>query len=409
MLPGLADLAPRARHLLAVLFTEWTAVGLGAAAILWLVAGRVGSARAREAVLLAVSVAVLSWFCSLPVAAVWLLYALCFYAAVELGAPRWLAVTVVAALLVGQVALPIVAIGPLGERGRHVRAFIAFATNVALLRFHAYAWDRWRGALAREPPLRFLLAMFFFPTFVNGPIETPRALASGWAAGERRLARAGLGRVLAGVAKLLFVGLAFAPGWNGALAAGTTAPVLQLWLWGALLYAWFYLSFSAWSDVAIGLGAVTGRRVQENFDRPWAALDPADFWRRWHISLGLWLRDYVYIPLGGNRRHRALNVLVTFLLSAAWHIWGSVKLLGLGLFPLHAWGGFLLWGLLNAAGVLASGRLERAFPATTPARRAGRGALTFLFASWCWIPFFLPAGVPLGSGLTMLRRMVLPW
>src|SRR5207237_844277 len=102
------------------------------------------------------------------------------------------------------------------------------------------------------------------------------------------------------------------------LAGGAEAPTGRIWLWGALLYAWFYLSFSAWSDVAIGVGALCGRRVQENFAYPWAAIDPADFWRRWHISLGLWLRDYVYIPLVGNRRHRGANVLAPFGVSAAW-------------------------------------------------------------------------------------------
>jgi D-alanyl-lipoteichoic acid acyltransferase DltB (MBOAT superfamily) len=161
--------------------------------------------------------------------------------------------------------------------------------------------------------------------------------------------------------------------------------------------------------VAIGLGALVGRRVPENFAVPWRAIDPADFWRRWHVSFGVWLRDYVYIPLGGNRRHRALNVVVTFLASAAWHIWGTVKLLGLGWFGPRAWTGFIVWGLLNAAGVLVSPWLDRALPATGPASRASRAALTFLFACLCWIPFFLPPGVPLATGLAMLLRMVWPF
>jgi D-alanyl-lipoteichoic acid acyltransferase DltB (MBOAT superfamily) len=246
---------------------------------------------------------------------------------------------------------------------------------------------------------------------VNGPIEALHRPRSSWVPRdptERPPARLGVARVALGIAKLAVVGLAFTPGWTSALAAGGEVSAARIWLWGALLYVWFYLSFSAWSDVAIGIAALSGRRVPENFAQPWAALDPADFWRRWHVSFGVWLRDYVYIPLGGNRRHRGANVLATFLVSAAWHIWGGVKLLGLGYFPPHAWGGYVVWGVLNAAGVLAARPLDRAFPARGPAARGARMVGTFLFASFCWIPFFLPPGVPLSSGLAMLRRMLWP-
>jgi alginate O-acetyltransferase complex protein AlgI len=292
-----------------------------------------------------------------------------------------------------------------------VREFTAFATNMAFLRFHAYAWDRLRGSGNRLPLARFLLAMFFFPTFVNGPIEAPHRPASDWVPGEGAAGPsplAGAGRVALGAAKLAVAGLAFSPGWTAALAGGGEVSAGQIWLWGALLYVWFYLSFSAWSDVAIGFAALTGRRVPENFARPWAALDPADFWRRWHVSFGTWLRDYVYIPLGGNRRHRGANVLAAFLVSAAWHIWGSVKLLGFGFFPVRAWGGYLVWAGLNAAGVLAAGALDRAVPARGPLGRGVRIAGTFLFACFCWIPFFLPPGASLWTGLGMLLRMLWP-
>jgi D-alanyl-lipoteichoic acid acyltransferase DltB (MBOAT superfamily) len=328
--------------------------------------------------------------------------------------PRALAVALVVALLAALVVLPIVLIDPLGARGGHVRHFTAFATNMALLRFYAYAVDRWRGRAGPEPLRGFLLAMFFFPTFVNGPIETPRDMRAGWLPpapdAQRAGAGGGLGRGAGGVAKLLVAGLAFPPGWtSSALGAGAAAPAGQLWLWGALLYGWFYLSFAAWTDVAVGLGRLCGRRVQENFAHPWAAVDPADFWRRWHLSFGLWLRDYVYIPLGGNRRRRALNVLATFLVSAAWHIWGSVKFLGLGFFGPHAWEGFLFWGLLNAAGVLAARPMARAVRAGG-AWGVGVGRVaTFAFAAWCWIPFFLPPGVAARDCLAMLRRMVWPF
>jgi alginate O-acetyltransferase complex protein AlgI len=252
--------------------------------------------------------------------------------------------------------------------------------------------------------------MVFFPTLVNGPLEVPRQMEQGWLPrGDRAALGAGAGRIAAGIAKLAVAGLAFRPGWTAVLGTGADAPAWQLWLWGGLFYLWFYLSFSAWTDVAVGFARLAGRRVPENFFHPWAATDPADFWRRWHASFGVWLRDYVYVPLGGARRRRALNVAVTFLVSALWHVWGGVKLLGLGFFPPHAWHGFVLWGVLNAAGVLAARPLRRLLePAGALGRAVGR-VVTTAFACWCWIPFFLPAGVSFAECLAMLGRMLWPF
>ncbi len=83
-----------------------------------------------------------------------------------------------------------------------------------------------------------------------------------------------------------------------------------------------YCDFSGYTDIAIGLGQMFGLKLSENFNRPYAATSVADFWRRWHISLSSWLRDYLYIPLGGNRvrafRHY-LNYLLVFLICGLWH------------------------------------------------------------------------------------------
>jgi D-alanyl-lipoteichoic acid acyltransferase DltB (MBOAT superfamily) len=397
----LPDAAARGRHLLSLLFTSWTLVGLAVVALTWLAARVAHGPRAREAVLLAASLAALAVLASVPVTAALALFAVAYWAAVEL-APRPLGTLAAGALLVGLVAAPIVWIDALGALGPRVREVVAFATNVVWLRCWAYLLDRRRGA-ARLAPDRFLLSLVFYPTVVNGPIEPPHAFER-W---EQPALVPGLARVAGGVAKLLVVVALFAPGWTGGLAFAGLERAPRLWLWGAALYAWFYLSFSAWSDVAVGLARLCGRTVPENFDRPWLARDPAEFWRRWHVSLGRWLRDYVYVPLGGRRR-RALNVPLTFLVSAAWHVWGSVKLLGLGLFGPHAWDGFLLWGLLNAGGVLASRPLA-AWHARGGARPAVARAVTFLFASWCWIPFFLPAGVALETCVHMLTRMLWPF
>jgi len=406
-----AELAARASHFGALVFTEFTLVGTVLALLAWWLAGRL-TPPAREYSLLALSIAVLAWFGSITLAVAWVAYAVVFHAAVERTRARWLSMLGVGVLLTAMIVLPVAAIGPLGERGVHVRAFTAFATNMAVLRFHAYAWDRWHGRAEPQSLAAFLLAMFFFPTFVNGPVEVPREFAAAWVGPERAIRRAavrdGVARVALGVAKLLAVALALPPNWTTLLESAGDAPALALWGWSLLLYVWFFLSFSAWTDVGIGLGLLCGHRVPENFHSPWLARDTADFWRRWHVTFGIWLRDYVYIPLGGRRRHRALNVLVTFLVSAAWHIWGSLKLLGFGFFPVHAWDGLLVWGLLNAVGVLAAAAVARAVGAAGAWGVRAAQVGTLLFASLCWLAFFLPPGISFSTFVAMVGRMLWP-
>jgi hypothetical protein len=398
----LPDAAARGRHLLSLLFTYWTVLGVTLAVVAWAGARRARDEGGREALLLVLSLAAVAALGSLSLTAALVVFALLFWASVEL-LPRPLATLAALGLLGALVVAPIVWIDAIGSYGLRTRELVAFATNVIWARCWAYLLDRGRGS-PRLAASRFLLSIAFFPTAVNGPIEAPHAFAGEW---ETPALGAGLVRVARGVAKLVLVAFLFAPGWTGGLAFAGLEPTHRLWLWGIALYVWFYLGFSGWSDVAIGLARACGRRVPENFDHPWLARDPADFWRRWHVSLGLWLRDYVYVPLGGRRR-RALNVGVTFLVSAAWHIWGSVKLLGLGFFGPHAWDGFLLWALLNALGVLASRPLA-AWHAGGGGRVALARVATFLFAAWCWIPFFLPPGVSLETCLHMLTRMLWPF
>jgi len=167
-------LAVRAHHILALVFTEWMAIGFGFAALVWMVRARLGTARARDGVLTLASIALLIWFVSTPLAAAWLAYVVIFYAAVELAVSYAAVAVLVLALLAVLLVLPVLTVGPIGEYGRHAREFVAFATNVAFLRLLAYAADRRAGRQARPSLGRFLLVMFFFPTVVNGPIEAPR-------------------------------------------------------------------------------------------------------------------------------------------------------------------------------------------------------------------------------------------
>jgi alginate O-acetyltransferase complex protein AlgI len=397
------DAAARGRHLLSLLFTYWTVAGVVLALVTWAVARRVQDERGREVLLLGASLSALLVLAPLPVALALVAFVLVYWAAVELP-PAPLGTAAALVLLVALVVAPVWWIDWIGSFGLRVREFVVFSTNVVWLRCWAYLFDRRRGA-PRLAPDRFLLANVFFPTAVQGPIETPHAFGRHW---EPPALLPGLLRVARGVAKLVVVEALFEPGWTGGLAFAGLDGMPRLWLWAVRFYVWFYLVFSGWSDVAIGLARCCGRVVPENFDRPWLARDPAEFWRRWHVSLGVWLRDYVYIPLGGNRRRWVLNIGLTFLVSAAWHIWGSVKYLGMGLFGPDAWDGFLVWGLLHATGVLAS-RPIAAWHAAGGGRVAVARVATFLFAAWCWIPFFMPSGVTLETCLHMLTRMLWPF
>ncbi|MEE8584723.1 MAG: MBOAT family O-acyltransferase [Acidobacteriota bacterium] len=154
-----------------------------------------------------------------------------------------------------------------------------------------------------------------------------------------------------------------------------------------------YCDFSGYSDIAIGLALLLGFRLPINFNSPYKALDITDFWRRWHMSLSRWLRDYLYIPLGGNRkgRHRTrLNLMLTMLLGGLWHgaawkfvIWGGLHGLALGLHKM--WREF---------------RGERS--SSTPWTRLASGVLTFHFVCLGWIFFRAPG---MNEGLTMLSQI----
>ena len=175
---------------------------------------------------------------------------------------------------------------------------------------------------------------------------------------------------------------------------------------GALMFGFqIYGDFSGYSDMAIGTGRLFGFSLSQNFAYPYFARSPVEFWRRWHISLTNWFRDYVYIPLGGNRRGRsrtAVNTLVVFGLSGLWH---------------GANWTFVLWGLLHALYLLpqillrsqSSTALDAVRPQPTSAPRAGRGLLgmllTFALVTLAWV-MFRADGVEQGL---YIWRQLLSW
>lgn len=186
-------------------------------------------------------------------------------------------------------------------------------------------------------------------------------------------------------------------------------PTVLLGLYG---YAFqIFCDFSAYSDIAIGVALLFGFRFPENFDQPYRAVSLQDFWRRWHISLSTWLRDYLYIPLGGNRKggfRTYLNLLATMLLGGLWH--GA------------AWT-FVIWGGLHGLGLAVerffSGLLKRLRGKTLPGEVPDRGfrrflgsagtvvgmALTFHFVCLCWV-FFRSRS--LSAAFAFLKSMANP-
>ncbi len=212
----------------------------------------------------------------------------------------------------------------------------------------SYAVDVYRGKVRAQR--RFWMLLLYASLFhqcVAGPIVRYGDLARELE--DRQVTQAhlsrGISRFTVGLAKksilansCAVVADAFFSGGASALAA---RPVAGLWL-SALAYALqIYLDFSAYSDMAIGMGLMCGFHYRENFNYPYVSLSVTEFWRNWHISLSSFFRDYVYIPLGGNRRGRArqiLNLFVVWLLTGLWHgaswnyiIWGMFFFLLLAL------------------------------------------------------------------------------
>jgi len=248
----------------------------------------------------------------------------------------------------------------------------------------SYVIDVYRGEL---PPhrsyLEYLTFVAFFPHLVAGPIVRPRDLLPQLAAPARfddGLASRALLLIALGLVKKLAIGDYLALNLvDRVFDAPLQYSALECYV-ALIAYAvQIYCDFSGYTDIAIGSAALLGVRFPRNFDAPYRAHDIIDFWRRWHISLSTWLRDYLYIPLGGNRHGRArtyLNLLLTMLLGGLWH--------GANLT-------FVVWGALHGlllAGTRALRELRGAPRAPpTPLARACGVLVTFHAVCFCWLFF----------------------
>src|SRR5262245_5830501 len=242
-------------------------------------------------------------------------------------------------------------------------AQVALPIGISFFTFHSlsYLVDVYRGT-ARHlvSPLDFGLYITFFPQLIAGPIVrfheirdqlvTRRETFDAFAAGVHRFSF--------GLAKKVLIADTVAPIANAAFGLPPDQLNTPSALLGLLAYTvQLYFDFSGYSDMALGLALMFGIRFPENFDRPYASRSITEFWRRWHMSLSRWFRDYLYIPLGGNRGSSSStyrNLVIVFLITGLWHgaNWTFV-----------AWGGYhgLLLLLERAAGV-ARGGAPRARP-----------------------------------------------
>jgi alginate O-acetyltransferase complex protein AlgI len=234
-------------------------------------------------------------------------------------------------------------------------------------------------------PFKFGIFCIFFPSIVSGPIKRFQPFLAQL---ENGLERPGLQRASLGLAQLL---LGF---FKKLVIADNATMVIHLLekrtdlhfgsvaLLMALLSVRILFDFSGYSDIAIGLGKMIGLDLPANFNFPYIARNITDFWRRWHMSLSSWIRDYIYIPLGGNRHgniRKFFNLMVTMFVCGLWH--GA------------SWH-FGIWGMFHGAGlavhnVWGNSRTGKTWASWAPSRWIDI-AVTNVFVAYGWLLFFYP-------------------
>ena len=281
---------------------------------------------------------------------------------------------------------------------------VALPVGISFFTFQAlsYVIDVQRGAIEPAKPIDFAVYLAFFPHLVAGPIvrasefipqlRTPRD--------PRRIqATRAFFLIVGGLVKKTiiadFLGTHIVQPVFDNPAQHSSLEVLV----GVYAYAvQIFCDFSAYSEMAIGIALLLGFRFPENFNAPYTAVSLQDFWRRWHMSLSRWLRDYLYIPLGGNRGSGLFtyrNLMLTMLLGGLWH--GA------------SWN-FVIWGGIHGVGLaverLAADRrhaLGHATPRDTLRRRVGGRLLTFHVVCLAWV-FFRADGV--GGAMEVFSRLL---
>jgi alginate O-acetyltransferase complex protein AlgI len=256
---------------------------------------------------------------------------------------------------------------------------LAFPLAVSFFTFTqiAYLTDTYRGKVEKTGFLNYSLFVTFFPYLLSGPIVRHSEMMPQFESTQNRSVNyknlsLGLYILSIGLIKKVFIADEFAQWATGAF--DTPMQLNFLYAWAASLSYTFqiYFDFSGYTDMAIGAALMFNIRLPINFNSPYKALDIQDFWRRWHITLSRFLRDYIYIPLGGNRvqeGHLLLNLMITFLIGGIWHGAGWT---------------FVFWGFLHGLATVIH-RLWKMFNIKLPKTIAW--ALTFGFVNVAWVFF----------------------
>ena len=266
---------------------------------------------------------------------------------------------------------------------------VSFYTFAAI----SYAVDVYRGMIRpARSVIHYLAWATLFPYLLAGPIIRYGHVGEQLERAQQRfrwsLIGTGMFFLVMGLAKKMLVADMMAPYVNDLFAQHGQLGLLSGW-GAALGYTLqLYFDFSGYSDMAVGVAFMIGLRFPQNFDSPYKAANPSDFWRRWHMSLSSWLRDYLFIPLGGSRGTTFMtvrNLLITFLLAGLWHgpAWTFVF-----------WG--LLWGVFQAVHVVARKK------GVTPPWVWLNRLLTFLAATLAWVFF---RATSMGEAFDVLASM----
>ena len=269
---------------------------------------------------------------------------------------------------------------------------ITLPIGISFFTFQAmsYVVDVYRGTVDVQKKLhKVMLYISFFPQLIAGPIVKYRDIAE--QIDERtvsaKMSAEGLRRFIWGLGKKVLISNTMGSVADAIFTANAgDINVLVAWL-GAISYMLqIYYDFSGYSDMAIGLGRIFGFHFKENFQYPYGAVSIQDFWRRWHISLSTWFKEYLYIPLGGNRKGRArtcLNRMIVFFLTGLWH---------------GANWTFVLWGLWHGMFLL----LETYLPVIKKLPKCITRIYTLLVVC---VGFVMFRADSIGAGLFMIKQM----
>ena len=274
---------------------------------------------------------------------------------------------------------------------------LALPLGISFFTFHhiIYLADLLAGRAPRYTLRDYALYIALFPQILAGPLVRHSEIVhqfrtNPWAAGWELRWLEGLGLFAMGLVKKLYIADPLAVQSDAVFAKAGVGAVGLLEAWSGILSFTFqiYFDFSGYSDMAIGLALLFGFRLPVNFDAPYRAISVSEFWRRWHMTLSRFLRDYLYIPLGGSRQGLSIQLgalFATMALGGLWHGAGWT---------------FIVWGVLHglALGVRVLWRHGAAPAIPVPAG----WALTFLFVCVTWVFFRAP---DMGSAMRMLTGM----